>query len=117
VPPLGNNHDDATTNNNSEPFVAPKVHLPDVEVQLELAGCVLDEASLGKSGTWSYLVMLVRLLEGVTVSRTELLAILRGSMRQRSIGRVSRREYVLRYLNEHPPPGEPNEPIGRTNES
>ncbi len=31
-----------------------------------------------------------------------------------TIGRRPRREYVLRYLQEHPPPGHHDEPGGRT---
>ncbi len=42
-------------------------------------------------------------IEGQTIGREELLAALRKSLRQRSMGRRARREYVLRYLNEHPP--------------
>ena len=45
----------------------------------------------------------VIVLEGRTITREELIAALRKSMRQRSIGRLPHREYVLRYLNQHPP--------------
>jgi hypothetical protein len=47
--------------------------------------------------------MVASLIEGRTISREELIAALRKSMRQRSIDRRARREYVLRYLNAHPP--------------
>jgi hypothetical protein len=42
-------------------------------------------------------------MEGREISREQLLAALRKRMRQRSIDRSPRREYVLRYLHEHPP--------------
>jgi hypothetical protein len=47
--------------------------------------------------------MVARVIERRTVSRQELLAALRKAVRQRSIGGRFRREYVLRYLNQHPP--------------
>ena len=40
---------------------------------------------------------------GRPLSREALLAALRRRMRTRSIARAPRREYVLRYLNQHPP--------------
>jgi len=50
-----------------------------------------------------YAQMVASVIERRTISRDELIAALRKSMRQRSIGRWPRREYVLRYLNQHPP--------------
>ena len=70
---------------------------------LHLDGIVLDESILVNSRILPYVRMVASVLEGRTISREELLAALRKSMRQRSIGRLPRREYVLRYLNQHPP--------------
>ena len=70
---------------------------------LHLAGFVLDEATLVNSRILPYVRMVANVLEGRTISHGELLTALRRSMRQRSMGRLLRREYVLRYLNQHPP--------------
>lgn len=72
-------------------------------VGLPLAGFVLDERALVNSSILPYARMVASMIEGRTISREELLAVLRKRMRQHSIGRLSRREYVLRYLIFHPP--------------
>ena len=64
---------------------------------------MFDEPTLVKSSMLSYLAMVTSLIERRTIGREELLKWLRQSMRQRSIGRLPRREYVLRYLQQHPP--------------
>ncbi len=64
---------------------------------------MFDEPTLVKSSMLSYLAMVTSLIERRTIGREELLNLLRKSMRQRSIGRLPRREYVLRYLQQHPP--------------
>jgi len=70
---------------------------------LNLNGFVLDEPTLVNSRILPYVRMVASLLEGRTIRREELIAALRKSMRQRSIDRLPHREYVLRYLNQHPP--------------
>jgi hypothetical protein len=70
---------------------------------LHLDGFVLDESTLVNSRILPYVRMVTSVLEGRTISRGEFLAALLRRMRQRSIGRRSRREYVLCYLNQHPP--------------
>ncbi len=70
---------------------------------LHLDGFVLDEPTLVNSRVLPYVRMVASVLERRTISREELLAALRNGMRQRSIVRSPRREYVLRYLNQHPP--------------
>ena len=70
---------------------------------LNLDGFVLDESTLVNSRILPYVQMVVSLLEGRTIHRKELIATLRGSLRQRSIHRLPRRAYVLRYLQQHPP--------------
>jgi hypothetical protein len=64
---------------------------------------VLDEPTLVNSAVLSYLASVASLIERRTIGREELLHWLRSSMRQRSIGQSPRREYVLRYLHQHPP--------------
>jgi hypothetical protein len=72
-------------------------------VKLTLGGFALAEATLVNSPMWPYLVMVASLLEGRTIGREELLQTLRKSLRQRSFDTLPRREYVLRFLNQHPP--------------
>ena len=81
-----------------DPSPAMREHLA-----LQLEGFVLDEPTLVNSRILPYVRMIASLLEGRTISREELLAALRKRMRQRSMGRAPRREYVLRYLHQHPP--------------
>jgi len=47
--------------------------------------------------------MVASLLEGRRIRPAELLQTLRKSLRQRSFDTLPRREYVLRFLNQHPP--------------
>ncbi len=64
---------------------------------------VLDEVTLANSALLPYLAMVASLLERRAIRVTELLWVLRQSMRQRSFDRLPQREYVLRFLNQHPP--------------
>jgi len=73
------------------------------DVKLALDGFTLDEVTLVKSPVLPYLAMIATVLEGRRIGITELLQVLRRSMRQRSFDRLPRREYVLRFLHEHPP--------------
>ena len=66
-------------------------------------GLLLDEATVWNSPVLPHVLMVASVIEGRTIHRAELLAALRNTMRQRSIGRWPRREYVVRYLNHHPP--------------
>jgi hypothetical protein len=50
-----------------------------------------------------YLAMVASVLERRPSGVEELLQVLRASVRQRSFDRLPRREYVLRFLNQHPP--------------
>jgi len=50
-----------------------------------------------------YLCMVISLIEGRRISMKELLQMLARTMRQRSMYRTSRIDYVLNYLNKHPP--------------
>lgn len=74
-----------------------------MQVKLALDGFTLDEATLVTSRMLPYLAMVASVLEGRVISREELLQALLRSMRQRSFDRAPRREYVLRFLNRHPP--------------
>ena len=70
---------------------------------MPLEGLHLDEPTLENSRILPYAQMDASVIERKTISRDELIAALRKRMRQRSIGGQARREYVLRYLNQHPP--------------
>jgi hypothetical protein len=70
---------------------------------LALDGLFLDEATLINSRMLPYVCMIASVIEGRTISHDELVTGLLQSMRQRSIGLQLRREYVLSYLNQHPP--------------
>lgn len=72
-------------------------------VELRLGAVVLNEASLLKSRMLPYVRMVVSLIEGIEFSYQELVRLLRQAMRQHSIARRTRSEYVLRFLHEHPP--------------
>lgn len=73
------------------------------ELPLNADGFVLDESTLVSSRVLPYVRMVVSLLEGEAIRHEQLIAALRTRIRQRSIGRMSRREYVLHYLQQHPP--------------
>jgi hypothetical protein len=73
------------------------------EAELRLDGVVLSESSLTKSRMLPYVRMVASLIEDREVNRDELIAALRKAMRQHSIAYRSKREYVLGFLNQHPP--------------
>ena len=90
----------------SAPHPSPQIALeetPAEDVQLMLDGFALDEATLVNSPMLPYLAMVASLLEGRRICPAELLQTLRKSLRQRSFDSLPRREYVLRFLNQHPP--------------
>ena len=68
-----------------------------------LQGLLLDEPTLVNSRILPYVRMIASVIERRTIGRDELIAALRKRIRQRSIGRRPRREYILCYLNQHPP--------------
>lgn len=72
-------------------------------MKLPLGGFALAEVTLLNSPLLPYLAMVASLLEGRSIRPAELLQILRKSLRQRSFDSLPRREYVLRFLNQHPP--------------
>lgn len=72
-------------------------------VTLPPEGFVLDEPTVVNSRILPYVLLVASLIERRTIRREELIAALRKRMRQHSIGRRPRREYVLCYLNQHPP--------------
>jgi len=78
-------------------------HSAEPEFQLQVGEVVLGRSSLSRSGLLPYVALLVRLIEGLELSRGELLECLERSLRQRRMVSRSRREYVLAFLHQHPP--------------
>ena len=70
---------------------------------LLLEGVLLNAASVTNSSMLSYLQMVASVIEGRTIGRNELIQALLTTMRQRSLSTRPRIEYVLDYLNRHPP--------------
>jgi hypothetical protein len=106
--------EDTSFSSRAEPSPArPRPTRPTAQVVVEEARCgdaqlvldsfTLDEATLMNSALLPYLAMVATVIEGRAISCQELLGILRQTMRQRSFDRLPRREYVLRFLDQHPP--------------
>ena len=74
-----------------------------MDVTLPLDGFTLDAATLVNSPMLPYLVMVASLIERRAIGCEELLRALLRSMRQRGFDRLPRREYALRFLEQHPP--------------
>ena len=87
----------------SDPVTRDVTEAPRENVALPLEGLLLDKMTLQNSRILPYVRMVSSVIEGRPISHDELVAALRKRMRQHRIGRSSRREYVLRYLNQHPP--------------
>lgn len=71
--------------------------------ELRLEGIVLDESSVVNSPLLPYARMLVSLIEGIEFSCHEIVNLLCQALRQHSIARRRRADYVLAFLNQHPP--------------
>jgi hypothetical protein len=71
--------------------------------ELCLAGVVLRESTLANSPMLPYVRMVVRLIEGIELSLDELVQLLRQALRQHSMALRSRKDYVLGFLQQHPP--------------
>jgi hypothetical protein len=71
--------------------------------ELCLAGVVLRESTLANSLMLPYVRMVVRLIEGIELSLDELVQLLRQALRQHSMALRSRKDYVLGFLQQHPP--------------
>lgn len=64
---------------------------------------MLNEEIIASSPLLPYVGMVLGLIVGHPVSREELLDSLRRTLRQHSIGRQRRTDYVVRILNQRPP--------------
>lgn len=71
--------------------------------ELRLEGIVLDESSVVKSPVLPHVRMVVNLIEGIHLSLKQLRDWLCQALRQHSIARRRRPDYVLAFLHQHPP--------------
>ena len=74
-----------------------------VAIELDLEGAILDESSVFNSPMLSYIRTLIWIIDRIRLSQAEVAEWLRQVLRQRSMACRSRREYVLRFLHQHPP--------------
>ena len=82
------------------PCVPAGLPLP---AELDLAGVVLEEATLTKSRLLPYVRLVVNLIEGLHLGLEEVLQQLRGNLRQHRIGCRKRADYVGDDVLQHPP--------------
>jgi len=74
-----------------------------VAIELDLNGIVLDESSVVNSPLLPYIRTVIGMIDGVRLSHVEVVAWLREVLRQRSMVYRPRRDYVVRFLHQHPP--------------
>jgi hypothetical protein len=74
-----------------------------VAVELDVDGVILDESSVVQSPLLPYIRTLLWMLEGIGMSHVEVAGWLVQVLRQRSMASRPRRDYVLRFLHQHPP--------------
>lgn len=67
-----------------------------------MPGVVQDRSGFDR-GMVLYLVMAVSLIEGRAMSLEEILEMLQRTVRQHSMARQRRADYVVWHLNKHPP--------------
>jgi hypothetical protein len=72
-------------------------------MQLVLDGIVLTDRIITASSTLPYLAMVIGLIEGESISRSDLVAYLLERLRQHSMAHRSRKDYVRGFLQQHPP--------------
>ena len=78
-------------------------HAGETPLQLPLEGLTLDEASVVNSPMLPYVRMVASLIEGRRIGAAELIDALRKRVRQHSMALRTRGDYVLDFLNQHPP--------------
>jgi len=74
-----------------------------VAIELDLDGLILDESSVVNSPMLPYIRTLIWMIDGIRLSCAGVVQWLREVLRQRSMAYRPRREYVLRFLHQHPP--------------
>lgn len=89
--------------NEPPPVEPPPSMEPPTRAELCVGGVVIDEWSLATSRMLPYVRMLLRVIDGIRLTCSEVVQWLTRILRQRSIFPQRRREYVLAYLQQHPP--------------
>lgn len=74
-----------------------------VAMALRIGGVVLSTEALLSSRLIKYVRMLTQLIDGVDLSREQLIDVLCRAMRQHRIANRRRVDYVLGFLHRHPP--------------
>jgi len=74
-----------------------------VDIELDLDEVVLDESSVANSPMLPYVRTLIWIIDRIRLSHIEVVQWLRQVLRQRSMVYRPRRDYVLRFLHQHPP--------------
>ena len=92
-----------TCSRHAENATLPCPSEPSVPLELDLDGVVLDESSIIDSPMLPYIRTLIWILDGIRLNHVEVVQWLRRVLRQRSMVYRSRRDYVLRFLHQHPP--------------
>ena len=64
---------------------------------------MLQESDVARSLMIPYVQTLFRLIDGVRMTPDQVVRLLQGRFRQRSIARRTRIAYVLSFLQQHPP--------------
>ena len=72
-------------------------------MELVLDGIVLTGQIITGSPALPYLTMVIGLIEGRPISRSDLVAHLLELLRQHSMAHCSRKDYVRGFLQQHPP--------------
>lgn len=73
------------------------------KLELRVGGVSLGESDLRRSPVLPYVRMAAGLIEGARFSLAEIVDLLCRSLRQHSIARRTRTDYVLHFLHQHPP--------------
>lgn len=100
-----NDDQDLTAPEDVRPSLCEPDHAAVVEsaTEVQFDGWVLDEASVEHSPMLPYVRMVVMLIEGIDFSHQQIVAWLRKAVRQHSIARRRRADYVLAFLYARPP--------------
>jgi hypothetical protein len=72
-------------------------------IEISPGGAVLTESDVACSPMVPYVQTLFRLIEGVAMTRGQVVRLLQDRLRQRSIARRPRIAYALSFLHQHPP--------------
>lgn len=73
------------------------------KIELHLQGVALSQSDVVNSPMLPYVRLLVRLIDRLELSRAQIVEWLLETMRQHSMSRRSGTDYVLGFLNQHPP--------------